>query len=220
VIALLATHKKHHAEDYFYGIRAQDPHRLRSPAERAARLIYLNKTCFNGLYRVNSRGLFNVPFGRYKNPNICDPEALRGASARLQNVDLKSAHFSRVLKVARPDDFVYFDPPYHPLSGTAYFTSYTEGSFGENDQRELAAVFRTLAERGCKVMLSNSDTPLIRELYADFHREKVYARRTINSRAERRGKIAELVVTSYRPAASKAPAKSAKLANRAADAPA
>jgi DNA adenine methylase len=220
VIARLAGHKSRHSEEYFYDVRAQDPRQLRSAADRAARLIYLNKTCFNGLYRVNSRGLFNVPFGHHKNPSLCDPEALQEASARLANVDLRTAHFREVLAVAKSGDFVYFDPPYHPLSGTAYFTSYTEGSFGEADQRELAAVYAKLADRGCKVMLSNSDTPLIRDLYSDFHIHRVLARRSINSNGERRGKIAEVVVTSYAPpAASKAAAKAAKLANRAADAP-
>jgi DNA adenine methylase len=219
VIAHLGTHKKRHDEDYFYDMRAQDPRQLRSVAKRAARLIYLNKTCFNGLYRVNSKGLFNVPFGRHKNPSLCDPEALRETSLRLKHVDLRRGDFADVLNVAKPDDFVYFDPPYHPLSGTSYFTSYTEGSFGEDDQKKLADVFRALAERGCKVMLSNSNTPFIRKLYKGFHVDEVLARRSINSRGERRGKIAELVVTSYRPrAASKAAAKSAKSANRAADA--
>jgi DNA adenine methylase len=221
VIELLAVHKKSHSEAYYYKVRAQELRLLRSVPERAARLIFLNKTCFNGLYRVNSRGLFNVPFGHRKNPSLCDPEALRETSARLKGVDLRRADFREVLKTAQPDDFVYFDPPYHPISTTASFTSYTEGSFGEADQRELAEVFRTLAKRGCKVMLSNSNTPLIRELYPDrdFYVEEVLARRSINSRGDGRGKISEIVVTSYRPpAASKASAKSAKSANRAADA--
>jgi DNA adenine methylase len=222
LIELLAEHKKRHdqgGESYFYKIRNESLPATLSDTARAARLIYLNKTCFNGLYRVNSKGLFNVPFGRYANPTLCDPEALREASKRLQPAKLGVGHFRDVLTSAKKGDFVYFDPPYHPLSGTAYFTSYTEGSFGEEDQRELAQVFRTLAKNGCRVMLSNSDTPLIRELYEDFEIAQVLARRNINSRGERRGKIPELVVTSYRPpAASKASAKSAKSANRAADA--
>jgi DNA adenine methylase len=225
LIDLLADHKRRHDKDperYFYKVRDEAPPHPLSETERAARLIYLNKTCFNGLYRVNSKGRFNVPFGRYKNPTLCDPEALREASARLKGVKLGTGHFSRVLKVAKPGDFVYFDPPYHPLSGTAYFTSYTEGSFGEADQRELAAVFTALSARGCKVMLSNSDTEFIRDLYKEFAEFQFseLARRNINSRGDRRGQISELVVTNYPPReARRLSAKSAKPANRAADSP-
>src|SRR5262249_22326334 len=148
---------KEHSRDYFYALRQERPASL---VERAARLIYLNKTCFNGLYRVNSRGQFNVPFGRYKNPSIVDENALRMASAQLRTAELRVARFAEVLKWARRGDFIYFDPPYHPVSETAYFTSYTRDAFGTRDQEELAEVFATLARRGCKVMLSNSDTPL------------------------------------------------------------
>ena len=201
VITTLARHRARHCEKYFYEVRATPPEALakQSLIDRGARLIYLNKTCFNGLYRVNSRGLFNVPIGRYVNPTIFDPEVLRAASLALQGVRLTTEHFAKVLARAKPGDMVYFDPPYVPLSATAYFTAYTEGVFGEAQQRELAKVYRTLDKRGCKVMLSNSDTPLVHELYRGFDIRQVLARRSINSKSDARGKINELVVLNYQP---------------------
>lgn len=195
LIRHLRTHRAE--EDYFYALRAQDPRQL-DPVERASRLIYLNRTCFNGLYRVNSRGGFNVPFGRYKNPQICNEVGLRAASAALRGADLRHDTYEHVLDTARRSDFVYFDPPYHPLSATSNFTSYTAGSFGERDQRRLADVYRTLASRGCKVMLSNSDTPLIHELYGDFNIEIVAAPRLVNRDATKRGPVNEVLVRNYR----------------------
>jgi DNA adenine methylase len=201
VIGALERHRRAHSETHFYRVREQQPAAMASPAARAARFIYLNKTCFNGLYRVNSRGQFNVPMGSYRNPTIVDAGRLRAASAALAGADLQAGPFAAVLDRARPGDFVYFDPPYVPVSSTAYFTAYTQGSFGADDQQQLADVFRTLAERGCAVMLSNSDTPLVRRLYAGFTLQRVRARRNINSRGDRRGAINELVVLSYRPPA-------------------
>jgi len=158
LIELLRQHQEQHCESYYYEVRNQNP---QTCVTRAARLIYLNKTGFNGLYRVNSRGLFNVPFGRHVKPKVLDETRLRAA----------------------------------------YFTSYTSGSFGENDQRDLAALYTKLDRRGCLLMLSNSDTPLIRELYAGFHIHRVSARRNINSNSEKRGPVFEVVVLNYQPKA-------------------
>jgi DNA adenine methylase len=193
VIGALGKHDNE--KEHFYRIRAQDPRRL-SRTARAARLIYLNKTCFNGLYRVNSRGQFNVPFGDNPRATICDAEGLRAAAAALRHAELCCESFENVLDRSKPGDFVYFDPPYQPLNKTAYFTAYSREGFGEADQRRLADVFRVLAERGVHVLLSNSDTPLARGLYRDFARDVVQAARAINSKADRRGKIGELLVRS------------------------
>ncbi len=196
VIRLLQAHRNGHSREYYYTVRALDPARL-PPAERAARVIYLNKTCYNGLYRENRRGQFNVPFGRYTNPTICDEDNLRAASCALQRVDIAQGSYASVIDRARPGDFVYFDPPYHPLSATSSFTAYDRNGFTEDDQRRLRDVFADLTRRGVYAMLSNSDTPLIRKLYADFNVDRVYASRSINSKGSRRGKIAELIVRSY-----------------------
>lgn len=194
---LINNLKKHkNTKEYYYNIRALDPITL-SPVEQASRFIYLNKTCYNGLFRVNSRNRFNVPYGRYKNPDIVNPAGLRAASAALQKAQIFTADFSSVIHYAQPGDFVYFDPPYHPLNSTSKFTAYTPENFNEMEQRRLAKIFVELSKIGCKVMLSNSDTPLIRELYHDFRIEKVYARRFINSKADRRGSISELLILNY-----------------------
>ena len=201
LIRTLRKHKAAHCRDYYYTVRAKRGSQLTGTA-RAARLIYLNKTCYNGLYRVNSRGEFNVPMGAYADPAILNEENLRQASAALRRVRLEVADFTRVLSIARRGDFIYFDPPYHPISETAYFTSYTEKSFKTEDQRRLAQLYRALDKKGCLLMLSNSETPLVRELYQDRYRiQIVSARRNINSRADKRGRIPEIVVTNYPPAA-------------------
>ncbi len=191
----LISHLKTHPndEDYFYELRAVDAKTL-SEIERAARLIYLNKTCFNGLYRVNSKGQFNVPFGFYKNPRTCNETNLRACSAALADVELNCRPFDHVLKFAKKGDLVYFDPPYHPLSSTANFTSYTRNCFSADDQEHLADVFAKLDKRGCHVMLSNSDCAFIRDLYKDFSIETVNAIRAINCKSEGRGKITEVLV--------------------------
>ncbi len=198
VVRLLAKHRKAHSQEHYYRIRARRPSEL-SSAELAARTIYLNKTCFNGLYRVNSRGGFNVPIGRYEDPPILDARNLRAASSALRGVELRQGHFRETLQYARKGDFIYFDPPYQPLSTTAFFTAYTRNSFTPADQEELAEVFRLLSDRGCRVMLSNSDTQLIRRLYRGFDLRTVDARRSINSKADRRGAIKEIVVLNYEP---------------------
>lgn len=193
LIHLLKQHRDRHCSDYYYQIRSSIGG---SNVERAARLIYLNKTCFNGLYRENSKGLFNVPIGRYKNPAVCDPELLRASSWALKNATIEVQPFETVLDYATGSkDFVYFDPPYHPISATSKFTAYNRFSFSPEDHIRLRDTFRILAERGVQVMLSNSDCPFVRDLYKDFVIHTIYASRSINSNAEKRGKITELLIT-------------------------
>ena len=201
LIAELQCHEPYkHDEEYFYQVRAWDRtpgYARRGVIERAARFLFLNRTCYNGLYRVNRRGEFNVPFGRYANPTICPVANLRAASRALRGVTLLAGDFTRCLESAAPGDFVYLDPPYHPLSDTANFTSYTSGDFGVEDQQRLAALFRELDHRGCRVMLSNSSTGLIRELYGDYHQVEVQATRVISSKTDARGAVSELLVMNY-----------------------
>ena len=180
-------------------MRAEDPAKLALPA-RAARTIYLNKTGYNGLYRVNRAGRFNVPFGRYDNPGFRQPEAienLRACSRALRGVKLVVRDFGEVARHAKAGDFVYFDPPYVPVSTTSDFTSYVPGGFGYADQERLAGVFARLAARGVHVMLSNSDTPEVRALYARFRIDRVLAGRSVNSKVSGRGKVGEVVVRSF-----------------------
>ncbi|NTW97804.1 MAG: Dam family site-specific DNA-(adenine-N6)-methyltransferase, partial [Oscillochloris sp.] len=163
---------------------------------------FLNRTCYNGLYRLNNKGKFNAPFGNYKNPLIVDVENMHEVSRALQDVELREGDFADVLDRAEPGDFVYFDPPYAPLSPTASFTNYTGRGFGEDQQRRLAAVFRQLAERGCYVMLSNSSTDLTSELYRSeafpgLCAETVRASRKINCDGTKRGFVDELIACSY-----------------------
>lgn len=186
--------------EFYYRLRACAAETL-EPVQRAARLIFLNKTCYNGLYRENRRGQFNVPFGRYQRPPaLYNPENLRAAAAVLGSATLLYSDFEQAVAGAESGDFIYFDPPYVPLNATASFTRYTSASFGETEQRRLAKLFHDLAARGCRVLLSNSDTPLVRELYAGFPSEVVRASRNINSRADGRAQIAELLVSNYPPA--------------------
>ncbi len=196
LIELLTQHRSRHDKAYYYQVRALRAEGL-SPLERAARLIYLNKTCFNGLYRVNRAGRFNVPMGRYENPRIFDTDDLLNASRALQGVDLAVADFREVLNWARAGDFLYFDPPYAPVSKTANFTSYTTSTFGDAEQQELAAVLHELDRRGCKVMLSNSWVDSILELYKDFRCIELKATRAINSNPDKRGKVSELLAINY-----------------------
>jgi DNA adenine methylase len=196
--ALLADLDRHiYDRDYYYRLRAEPADTL-SPVARASRFLYLNKCGYNGLYRVNASGRFNVPFGRYpRPPRLYREEAIRTTSALLRSADLRTAPFQETMDRGRADDFVYLDPPYHPLTPSSNFTAYTAGTFGADDQKELARWYRLLDQRGCRLMLSNSSAPLIRELYHDFRIEEVQATRAINSDPLARGTVTELVVLNY-----------------------
>jgi len=164
--------------------------------KKTSLLIFLNKTCFNGLYRENSKGGFNVPFGQHNKPTICDEENLRAISTRLKKTTISHGSYENVIKKAKAGDFIYLDPPYYPIN-SASFTAYHASGFVERDQEILRDNFKKLAEMGCYVMLSNSDAPFINELYKDFTIHKIYAARSVNSVGTKRGKIAEVLVTSY-----------------------
>jgi len=194
VIALLREHKACHCKEHYYAVRATKPESL---AARAARIIYLNRTCFNGLFRENSRGEFNVPMGRYKDPRICDEANLLAVSRALQHACIETRPFESALDRAQPEDLIYFDPPYDPVSATASFTAYQKGGFGEAEQRALAVVVRELSARGVHVLLSNSWTPLVIELYSGFALEQVFAKRNVNSRADKRGAVPEALVGNF-----------------------
>ncbi|MBX3158491.1 MAG: DNA adenine methylase [Deltaproteobacteria bacterium] len=199
VIARLQAHRTRHNETYYYQQRTRWNHRddedEMTAVDRAAAFVYLNKTCFNGLWRVNRAGDFNVPIGRYTDPPICVPEALRAAGAVLRRATLRRGDYRAAVEGAVRGDFVYFDPPYDPVAPTANFTSYTTDAFGVQHQRELADTARALVARGCKVMLSNSDTPFVRSLYKGFAIDRVKCPRAINSNAARRGDVDEVIVT-------------------------
>src|SRR3989338_1584316 len=195
LIELLKDYKQKHNKEFYYEMRKKDTKELNS-IQIAARFIYLNKTCFNGLYRVNSKGIFNVPMGSYKNPQICNEKDLREISNLLQRDDLISVQFHEAVKEAKKGDFVYFDPPYHPLKKDS-FTTYTKDKFLEKEQEKLAEVFKELDKKGCNVMLSNNDTEFIKNLYKDYDIRYVKANRMINSDASKRGAINELVITNY-----------------------
>jgi len=201
---LIEDLRKHeNTSDYYYKIRDLDRDKNRfsklSDVEKASRLIYLNKTCFNGLFRVNSQGQFNVPFGRYKNPNIVNEFVLRAVSHYLNNNEVKilNGDFADAVSSAKKGDFVYFDSPYDPVSETASFTGYTLGGFSKDEQIRLRDLFVDLDKRGCKVLLSNSATEFIKDLYKDYRIEIVSATRNINSIASKRGKIDEVLVMNY-----------------------
>jgi DNA adenine methylase len=183
-------------EAYFYNVRATDPSTL-SLVGRAARTVFLNKTCFNGLYRVNSKGDFNAPWGGYSNPTLYDRENLLAVSDALSGKRIVLADYQTACSRAKIGDFVYLDPPYHPLDETSNFTSYTKEDFGNQEQRKLAETFRRLDKRGALVMLSNSATPLVRSLYEGFRIEALRAKRAINSKGTGRGVIDELLVMNY-----------------------
>jgi DNA adenine methylase len=199
---LIDSLKKHiYEKDYFLKIRKLDP-KILSNIEVASRFVYLNRTCFNGMYRVNKSGQFNVPFGRYSNPQICDELNLRRVSKALKNIEINCQDYKGVLKNAKRDDFIYFDPPYYPINSTSSFTSYTPNAFLDKEQVELRNTFAELNDRGCYVMLSNSDTPFINNIYSELKNKgvkitKIVAGRAINSKGSGRGKITEVLVTNY-----------------------
>jgi DNA adenine methylase len=192
VITLLSRHV--YEEVHYYAVRKSTP---RTSAGRAARMIYLNRTGFNGLYRVNKKGEFNVPFGRYTNPTICDEDNLRAVHRTLSSGSSMVLHrdFREIVKGARKGDAVYFDPPYVPLSGTADFTAFVKGGFDEGAHTRLRDCFAALDARGVHVLLSNSDTPLVRKLYKGFPISQVKAPRRVNSRGDKRGDVNELLIS-------------------------
>jgi DNA adenine methylase len=189
-----ALSKHRYDRDTYYAVRDLNPENL-DPSERAARTIYLNKAGFNGLYRVNRSGQFNVPFGRHTNPTICDEPRLRRAAALLQSVTLQVADFATVCKAAKRKDAVYFDPPYVPLSKTSNFTAYHEKVFDDSEHERLAILFGRLVNKGVGVVLSNSDTPLTRKLYSEWKPQTLMVTRPINSKTTHRGGVAELLVS-------------------------
>lgn len=201
LIAALAEYKNE--ADFFYSVRDWDRDKDRyaslTDVERAARIIYLNKTCFNGLYRVNNAGEFNSPFGSYKNPNIVNAPVLRAVNSYFNNADIyfTSTDYAEVLKIIPRGTFVYLDPPYDPVSATSNFTGYSKGGFTQADQIRLRKCCDELTKRGIKFMLSNSSTDFIHEQYAAYNITVVQAKRAINSVASRRGDVDEVVVRNY-----------------------
>lgn len=201
---LIEDLKKHKNEpDYFYSIRELDRdtevYKKLNPVERASRIHYLNKTCYNGLFRVNSQGQFNVPFGRYKNPNIVNEITLRAVSNYFNSakITFKCCDFEEALKGARKGSFVYFDPPYDPVSDTSSFTGYDKGGFDRQEQIRLKKLCDKLNRRGIKFLLSNSETEFILDLYRDYKIEIVQAKRSINSKGNKRGEVNEVLVMNY-----------------------
>lgn len=198
----LRIHEEKNSKEYYLDIRSTDRDgRIEkfTDIQRAARILYMLRVDFNGLYRVNSKGQFNVPYGRYKNPKIVNEENIMTVHNYFNQakIDIISGDFEDAVSTAQKDDFVYFDPPYIPLTETSDFTAYTKAGFSYEDQVRLRDTFFKLAERGVKVMLSNSDTPTTRELYAKANIHEVQATRAINSKASGRGKVGELIITSY-----------------------
>ncbi|MBT9316398.1 DNA adenine methylase [Leptothoe spongobia] len=200
---LIETLQQHRNEKtYFYEVRGWDREATfadKTKVQRAARIIFLNKTCYNGLFRVNSKGQFNAPFGRYKNPTIADETVLRNVSKYLNqaNVTIQQADFAASVTNAGHNDFVYFDPPYDPVSTTSSFTGYDRNGFDRTEQQRLKAVVDDLTRRGCKVLLSNAYTEFIQDLYQDYRHVRVSATRAINSKATKRGKVDEILVMNY-----------------------
>ncbi len=194
LIARLREHAAEHSKDHYYEVRGQ--HKLDDPNEIAARFIYLNKTCYNGLWRVNSKGEFNVPMGSAVKPAICQPALLRACHAALQGVEVTLRDFGEL--PAEAGDFVYFDPPYHPLEGGS-FTDYAKGGFREAEQTALRNLCVELHRRGAKFMLSNSDTNFIRDQYSGevFRLMRVQAPRMVNCKSDGRGAVNELLITNY-----------------------
>jgi DNA adenine methylase len=199
---LIEIEKMPIGEDFFYKLRAAD----RSPdfkstrrAWRAARFIYLNKTCYNGLYRVNKQGQNNVPWGKYANPTLIDKNVLRDTAFYLKHagIYISSLHWSEMFKVPSKGDFVYLDPPYDVVSDTANFTSYSKEKFGKQEYVELKTGVDDLTSRGIKVLQSNADTPFIRNLYKDYEIVEVQAKRNINSKGNKRGNVTELLIKNY-----------------------
>lgn len=194
VLEGLTRHAERHSQDHYYDTRANDVDAMKRDGDVAAWMIYLNRTGFNGLYRVNQRGGFNVPFGRYESPRIVDEENILSVSRALQSVDIRLGDFETVFHSAEAGDLVYLDPPYVPLTKTANFTSYTQIGFSPADHIRLRDLATGLKERGVKVILSNHDTPEVRELYAGWDFQRVMVGRAINSKGSKRGAVAEVLI--------------------------
>jgi DNA adenine methylase len=200
---LIEELKQHsNEESYYYNIRDWDRNDIlstKNKIESASRIIFLNKTCYNGLFRVNAAGQFNVPFGRYKNPNIVDISGLKAVSEYLQTnkVSILNQDFQEAVNNAESGDFIYFDPPYDPVSSTASFTSYYVDKFDKDEQKRLKETVDDLSHRGCHILLSNAYTDFIRDLYRDYEQVKVSATRSINSIATKRGKVEEILIKNY-----------------------
>lgn len=203
LITLLESHRDRNSQEYFYEVRSLDrdkgEYAALTPAERAARIIYLNKTCYNGLFRVNRAGEFNAPWGRYKNPNITNETTIRAMSRYFNGakVTVYCGDYREALKGIRKGSFVYLDPPYMPLSTSSSFTGYTAAGFGPQEQVELKRQCDLLNKRGIKFLLSNSCCDFIEDLYQDYIVERVSAKRAINARADKRGAIDEVLVRNY-----------------------
>lgn len=200
--SILNTYEKNNSEEFYYELRNKDRNKSSfdrlSDYKRAGRTIYLNKACFNGLYRVNSKNEFNVPFGKKTKVNTYDIGNLITVSNYLTMNDIKilNVDFEDSVKAAQKGDFIYFDPPYD--TETSIFNSYTEAGFGKEEQRRLAKVYKELSNKGCYVMLSNNNTTLIKELYKDFNIHIIEAKRSINSNGKKRGKVEEVIITNYK----------------------
>ena len=200
LIESLENHSKNYHKDstgYYYEVRNQEP---KNQIEKVSRLLFLNKTCFNGLYRVNSKGKFNVPLGRYTNPNIVNKENLQIVSKTLQSAKIKIScrDFGSIVKDAKKGDFVYFDPPYQPISDTANFTSYTHRDFTEDDLERLADLANQLNSKGCKVMLSNSNSKTVKKLFSSgWAIKEIKANRSINSNSQKRTGHKEIIIKNY-----------------------
>lgn len=187
--------------EYFYWMRNRHPADVAlSPVERAARMLFLNRTCFNGLWRENAAGRFNSPHGRYENPSIVQEPRLRAASKALQGAAVVQSDFRAWPQLARDHrlEFVYLDPPYHPLNATSSFNAYSGGSFSAQSQADLAEVCGELDRMGVRWLLSNSDCPFIRDLYGRWHIDTVWAARAVNAKADARGEVREVVVSNFK----------------------
>ena len=202
LIEILKVHQEYNSKEYYLDLRSVDRDEridMMSEVQRAARIIYMLRVDFNGLYRVNSKNQFNVPYGRYKNPKIVDEELIFAISVYLNNnqLEIKTGDFEKAVLDVQPGDFVYFDPPYIPLSETSAFTSYTHEGFSYDDQVRLRDTFKKLSDTGAYVMLSNSSSFLVEELYQDFNIHYVEATRTNGAKSSSRGRISEIIVTNY-----------------------
>lgn len=202
LIEILKVHQEYNSKEYYLDLRSADRDEridMMSEVQRAARILYMLRVNFNGLYRVNSKNQFNVPYGRYKNPKIVDEELISAISVYINNnqLEIKVGDFEKAIVDVRTGDFVYFDPPYIPLSETSAFTSYTHEGFSFADQVRLRDAFKRLSDTGAYVMLSNSSSDLVEELYKDFNIHYVEATRTNGAKSSSRGKISEIIVTNY-----------------------